>query len=217
MFGKNKIAALVAEFFGTFVLSLAVLSVAQSVTIPFFTSVTAGLTVGILILVIGNASGAHLNPAITLSLWAMRKIQTIQAMVFMASQFFGGLLAWKVAERLLGGEIAHVADWGLDTRVLAAEALGTLIFVFGVAAAIYNVYEGKKLATVIGGSLTLGMIVASLASNGIVNPALAIGLNSVSWAYFMGPLFGAVLGMSAYALLFSPAPAEKITKKATRR
>jgi glycerol uptake facilitator-like aquaporin len=92
---------------------------------------------------------------------------------------------------------------------LVAEAVGTFIFGFGVAAAVNGVYEGTKLATVIGGSLALGILAASLGSNGVVNPAVALSLNSMSWAYAVGPLVGAVLGMWAHELMFAPASTKR--------
>ncbi len=209
MLSRSKVAALVAEFFGTLILSLTILSVVNSIGLPFFTAVTAGLTLGVIVLVMGGASGAHINPAVTLGLWVLRKIQSAQAIAYVAAQLLGGLVALWIGERLIDLKIEHSAAWGLDKRFLMAEILGTFIFTFGVAAAIYNVYEGTKLAVTIGGSLMLGIFVASLASRGILNPAVAVGLNSVSWAYIMGPLIGGILGMSTYALLFSPAPAKK--------
>lgn len=206
MLKKGKVAALVAEFLGTAVLSLAVLSVVLRSSFPFFPAIAAGLAVGIMILVVGKASGGHFNPAVTLGLWSVRKVQTAQALVYVAAQLLGGLAAWKLTEYLIGQSTEHIADWGLNKGVLVAELVGTFIFGFGVAAAVSGVYEGTKLATVIGGSLALGIFAASLGSNGIVNPAVAVALNSMSWAYAVGPLLGVVLGMWAHELMFAPAP-----------
>lgn len=204
LFGKSKVAALVAEVFGTAVLALTVLTVVNSLNTPIFTSTIAGLTAGVMVLVIGMASGAHLNPAVTLGLWCIRKVQTTQAVVYIAAQLLGGLAAWRLSEYLLNTESVHIAEWGLDKRVLVAEAIGAFIFTFGVAAAVYSLYEGRRLAATIGGSLALGILVASLGSGGIINPAVAVALNSVSWAYALGPILGGVLGMVSYSLLFAP-------------
>jgi aquaporin NIP len=212
MFAKAKVAALVAEFLGTAVLSLAVLSVVLRSSFPFFPAIVAGLAVGIMILVVGKASGGHFNPAITLGLWSVRKVQTAQALVYVAAQLLGGLAAWKLTEYLIGRSTDHIADWGLNKGVLVAEAVGTFIFGFGVAAAVNGVYEGTKLATVIGGSLALGILAASLGSNGVVNPAVALSLNSMSWAYAVGPLVGAVLGMWTHELMFAPVSTKRKNK-----
>lgn len=213
MFGKNKIAALVAEFFGTAVLTLTILSVTARTSFPFFAAISAGLVAGLMVLIIGKASGAHINPAVTLGLWSQRKIQTSQALVYIGAQLLGGMVAWRLGEYLLGQPTEHIAQWGLDMPVLVAEVIGAFIFGFGVAAAVSGAYEGGKLATVIGGSLAMGILVASLASNGIINPAVALGIDSMSWAYGVGPVLGAVLGMSTHTLLFEDSPAKKPLKK----
>ena len=56
----------------------------------------------------------------------------------------------------------------------------------------------------------MGILVASLASNGIVNPAVAIGVQSWSWVYAVAPLVGAVLGANVYGLMATPM---KLAKK----
>jgi glycerol uptake facilitator-like aquaporin len=204
MFSKPKVAAIVAEFLGTFVLSFAVLSVVLRTSFPFFGALTAALTVGVLVLVLGKASGAHFNPAVTLGLWSQRKIDTAQSIVYIAAQLLGGLVAVRAAERLLDPQpLLALSTGGFETKVIIAEALGAFIFTFGIAAAVSSLYEGGKLAATIGGSLFIGIMVASLASNGVLNPAVAIGISSWSWSYAIGPLLGAVLGMSVYNLMFA--------------
>lgn len=213
MLGKKKIAALAAEFLGTGILALALLSVTAGFSLSIFTAIAAGLVAGLMVLVVGSASGAHLNPAVTLALWSLRKLTTAQALVYVAVQSLAGFVVWRVGGYLLGGSTERVAAWGVDSRVLAAEVIGAFVFTFGVAAAVYSAYEGYKLASVVGGSLAVGVLVASIASNGIINPAVAIALNSVSWAYIAGPILGGALGMFTYATLFAPAPIKKSRTK----
>jgi glycerol uptake facilitator-like aquaporin len=214
MFGRRKIAAIVAEFLGTAVLASTVLAMIGRTQFPFFAAIAAGLTLGLMVLVIGPFSGAHINPAVTLGLWSLRKMQTIQSLVYIVAQVGGGLLAWKLSEFLLNQKLQHIATWGVDWRVLLAEAVGAFVFTFGVAAAVYQNFDGLKLAAVVGGSLSVGILVASIASNGLVNPAVAVGVNSLSWAYAAGPLLGGVIGMNLYGLLFAPIDAPQ---KRTRR
>jgi glycerol uptake facilitator-like aquaporin len=106
--------------------------------------------------------------------------------------------------------LLSLSTGGFESKVIIAEALGAFIFTFGIAAAVSSLYEGGKLAATIGGSLFLGIMVASLASNGVLNPAVAVGISSWSWSYAVGPLLGAVLGMSVYNLMFADLkPAKK--------
>jgi hypothetical protein len=61
----------------------------------------------------------------------------------------------------------------------------------------------------------LGALIASTASNGILNPAVALGLNSWSWTYAAAPVLGAVLGMNIYDLFLAPVSELKAAPKPT--
>lgn len=204
MFGRDKIAIIVAEFIGTFTLVSVVLSMLGRTTFPFFAAVLAGSTVGLMTLVIGNASGAHLNPAISIGMWVQRKLDTARTIIYVASQMLGALIAWVLTEWLTKSTIENIAGAKFSEQVLVAEIIGTFIFAFGFSAAITNGYNGLRKAFTIGASLTIGIIVASLASNGIINPAVALGVQSWNISYALGPIVGALLGMSVYMALFAP-------------
>lgn len=213
MFSKDKAAVLLAEFFGTFVLASAVLGMSTKISIPYFTAVTAGVTLGLMVLVIGKVSGAHINPAVTFGLWSVKKIPTTQAIVYIASQLLGGLAAWRLAEYFFSQTLPNISGKNLDWRVLIAEAVGTFIFSFGIAAALGQKLEDGRLAAAIGMSLFVGIVVASMASNGVLNPAVALGIHSYSLNYVAGPLVGALLGMNVYNYVFAHSPATKASKK----
>ncbi len=202
MISRNKLAALVAELMGVVVLVTAVYSMVARTSFPLFGGLAAGLTLGVLVYTVGNTSGAHVNPAITLGLWSVRKIRTLKALSYIAVQMLGAFAAWKLVNYFLGSDIQSIAN-KFDVKVLVAEAVGALVFGFGVASAVYQKFEGEKLAFTVGGSLTLGILVASLGSNGVLNPAVALGLQSWNAAYVAGPIIGSIVGMNLYALLFA--------------
>lgn len=202
MISRNKLAALVAELMGVVVLVTAVYSMVARTSFPLFGGLAAGLTLGVLVYTVGNTSGAHVNPAITLGLWSVRKINTLKALSYIAVQMLGAFAAWKLINYFLGSDIQSIAN-KFDVKVLVAEAVGALVFGFGVASAVYQKFEGEKLAFTVGGSLTLGILVASLGSNGVLNPAVALGLQSWNAAYVAGPIIGSIVGMNLYALLFA--------------
>jgi glycerol uptake facilitator-like aquaporin len=203
---RSKIAMLVAEFLGTGILATAVINVARSqIGIGYFVAFSAAITLGVLTLMIGSTSGAHFNPAVTIGLWTVRKIQTLQAMAYLAAQMLGGLAAWRLAQYFTGQKLTNIAGKSFDWKILIAEAIGTFVFTFGIASALYQKYEGAKLATTIGASLFVGTVVASLASNAALNPAIALANQTWSRAYIFGPIIGSVVGMNLYALLFAPA------------
>jgi glycerol uptake facilitator-like aquaporin len=204
MVSRSKIAMVVAEILGTGVLTAVVLAVGRSpIGLPYFVALAAGLTLMLMVLTVGPSSGAHLNPAVTLGLWTVRKINTLQALLYVAAQFLGAVLAWRLYTYLINGPVKNIAGKDFSWQVLVAELVGTLVFTFGVAAAVYQRYEGGRLAATIGGSFLLGILVASAASNGMLNPAVALGAQSWSKAYVFGPLVGSVLGMNLYLALFA--------------
>jgi glycerol uptake facilitator-like aquaporin len=214
MFGNEKYAKIVAEFLGTAILVSVVLATLSAST-TFFTAAAAGLTLAVMVMAIGSISGSHINPAVTVGQWSIKKISTNEAIVYIAAQMLGGLAAWKLHEMLTDQKLVSIAGSDQQFRVFVAEVLGTLVFTFGIAAAIKRGYEGVNAALTIGASLFIGIFVASVASNGVLNPAVAVGIQSWNWAYAIGPLVGGVLGMNLYMMLTDRAV--KITKKSTAK
>lgn len=203
MFSRQKVAMLVAEFMGVMVLTTAVYAMVGRTNFPLFGGLAAGLTLGLLVHTIGASSGAQVNPAITLGLLSVRKISFVKAVMYIVAQMLAGFAAWKLVNYFMGTDLKSIAGEKFEWKILIAEAVGAFVFAFGVASAVYQKYEGTKLAFTVGASLTVGILIASLGSNGVLNPAVAVGIQSWSWAYAVGPLVGAVFGMNVYALIFS--------------
>ena len=204
---RTKLGVLVAEFMGTAILTSAVLAEANSNVIVnrnWFVAATAGITLGLVVLTIGKLSGAHVNPAVTIGQWTLKKIETTTAIVYIAAQLLGAAVALRLFQFFQNDVLQNTAGT-FEWRIFVAEAVGTLVFTFGVAAAVTQKYVGLKAAVTVGGSLTLGAIIAATASNGILNPAVALGLNSWSWTYAVAPVLGAVVGMNLYDLFIAPA------------
>lgn len=213
---QKQVNMVLAEFFGTAVLALVVYTILARTGFPFFTGMTAGVAVGLLTLVLGKFSNVHLNPAVTFGLWSLRKIKTFEAIAKIGAQMLGGLVAWMLLKYFLRRDsLASIAGDDFDWRVFVAEATGAFVLVFGVASAVYQKYSQTLMGLVAGGSLFLGILVASLASNGVVNPAVAVGVQSWNWAYAVAPLVGAVLGANIYGIMASPIklPKRPVVKK----
>lgn len=213
MFGQKKIAMILAELLGVYFLTMVVYSMLARTPFPFFSGIAAGLTITVLTLVIGNLSGAHINPAVTISMWGMRRVNTIKAIVYIAAQMAGAVLAWATIRYFLQHSLTSMAGAHFEWRVLIAEALGTAVFVFGAASAMLQKFEPAKAAAIIGASFAIGVMIASLASNGILNPAVALGVQSWDWAYATGPIIGALIGSNVYYLMYAGVP--KIATKST--
>lgn len=204
MFGKRKVAAIAAEFLGTGVLTLLILSVQRStIGVPFFVALAAGLTLALMVLALGKASGPQLNPAITIGLWTARKVSTARAVVYIAAQLLGAWAAYYLYVYLVRGALQPVGGH-FAGRILVAEAVGTGIFAFGWSAAIYQKLSATATASTAGLAYVVGIIAASPAAIGLLNPGVALGIRAWVWGtYVLGPVVGAVIGINLYELLFS--------------
>lgn len=210
MLRRRRIAMLVAEFLGTGVLTLAVLSVQRSqLGLAYFVAIAAGLAVVLLTYVLGNVSGAHLNPALTFALWTARRIKTAPALMYIVVQLLGAWAAYGLYHFFVNTDVQAV-NQAFSSRILVAEAIGTMVFAMAWAAAAYNRFDDGRFAAVAGLSFALAIILASAASVGLANPALAEGVRAWEvfgengWGnYVLGPVLGAVIGVNLYGLLFA--------------
>lgn len=228
---KKTLAMLVAEMFGTFVLAVVVLSVTRY-GLPIFTALAAAVAVGTMTTGLGAVSGGHFNPAITLGMFSLRRLNLTKTVAFLASQAVGAVLAWKLYEWFVDKPVISVSG-EFDWRIFTAEMVGMAVFGFVFASAVLKKLEGHFASVTIGWGLFLGATVASLvASAGAVNPAVAIALGfrpeSVGYlAYLLGPIAGSIVGMNFYQMFFTneksalaalAAPAAKSSaKKTTKR
>jgi len=185
----------IAEALGTFTLALVVgLSMAGRFPVP--TPVLAGLVLMLFVYSMGHISGTHINPAVTIGLWSIKKIKGHEAAIYIVCQFIGAALALWLVSSVIGLPSQVTID---SFTVGFAEALGTFFFAFGIASVVYGKTPGVMSGVVIGGSLLLGITIAAiLGSNGILNPAVALGIKSFNFTYLVAPIVGSVLGMQAY-------------------
>ncbi len=206
MFGRHKIAMIVAEFLGTAVLTSVVLALAFGPLGKYpswYVGIAAGLVLVGMTLAVGRVSGAHLNPAITVGMWSARLIKTLPAVVYVAAQLLGGAAAYWLYTYFMKTDFPAVGKF--DSHLLVAEAVGAFVFAMGWAAAVYQKMDTAKAAATVGVSLFLGVVVASVASAALLNPAVALGVQNWGWGtYVLGPVLGAVIGFNLYALLFAP-------------
>ena len=212
MFTRQKVAAVTAELLGTGVLTLLVLSVQRStIGVPFFVAIAAGLAVVLMSFSVGGASGGYFNPAVTLGFWTARRITTARAILYIVAQLLGAWFAYALYTYFVNNSLQPIGGH-YSGRVLAAEAAGTAIFGFAFAAAVYQGFSRAVTASFCGLGLMIGIVAASSASLGLLNPAVALGARAwvpvgtgvVGWGtYVLGPVLGAVVGVNLYALLFT--------------
>lgn len=188
----------IAEALGAGTLTL-VVALSLVSRVPLSTPVLAGLVLGLFVYTLGHVSGTHINPAVTVGLWSIQKIKTNEAVLYVISQFIGASVALLIVSSVATVPMLQVSGSYL---VAIAECVGTFFFAFGIASVVYNKTPDALSGVVIGGSLLLGIIIASMiGSNGILNPAVAFGIKSFNLVYLIAPLVGSALGMNAYKYL----------------
>lgn len=213
-FGNGELVpgALFAELVGVFILTAIALNTGGNV-------IVVAVAVIILVLALGKLSGGHINPAVTIGLLTVRKISPVRAGGYLVAQLLGAMLALVVVTQFaqtgtaseLTGQAPQVFEAAImsgEWRLFFAEALGGLLFGFGIGAAVLTRRENWESAFIIGGSLLLGLVVATLGSAAILNPAIALGVSAYHldnlWsllAYAVGPLSGVAVGIWVYKLL----------------
>lgn len=215
MLDRKKIGVLVAEFLGTMILALAAMGAARyfNFTAPWYVGVAVGVTLAALVGIIGKVSGAHVNPAITLGLWTLKKIPSTTAIAYVGAQLLGGLTAMAFVEYVTNSDVISSGMATFDGRVFMAEAIGTAVFGFGVAAVVMQKLDGMQAAFTIGASLFMGVLVASMAAPGFLNPAVALANNSWDKTTVLAPIVGSIIGMNVYSFFLAPTSSLKEAKK----
>jgi glycerol uptake facilitator-like aquaporin len=87
--------------------------------------------------------------------------------------------------------------------VFGAEAFGTFWLAVGVASVVLGKAPAAASGLTIGASLLLGIAVAAPVSNGVLNPAVALGIGSFSVVYLLGPIVGGAIATLLYRFVAS--------------
>ncbi|WP_205650367.1 MIP/aquaporin family protein [Actinoplanes solisilvae] len=207
--------AAVAEGTGTFVLVLAIIctAVAAALNTPVaggaYSSETVALAGGAALAIgvaaLGPISGAHFNPAVTVSLALAGRLPWGRVPAYLVAQLAGALLAAVVAWGAYGDRAREMADLGAtapaagvgSVRVLLVEALVTFILVLVVVLVANDARVSRGgAALAIGVALAVAILVSGPVTGAGVNPARALGPMIAAgqltdwWAYIVGPLLG---------------------------
>lgn len=183
-----------AELLATFTLTFAV-----STSIAVASPILAALVVGVFVYTIGSISGAHLNPAVTLAVWVLRKIKGVEAAGYIVAQVLGALAAMVLVSWFAFGYLKALPTIPFDWHTLAGEIFGAFILMFGISAVAIGKVKAEASGLVIGGSLFVGLMIAGgISTSAVLNPAVALGLGTVTIEHILGPIVGTVLGALAY-------------------
>jgi aquaporin Z len=173
----------------------------------FLAGIGMGLTAITLIYSpLGRRSGAHMNPATTLTFLRLGKIESWDAVFYALSQFLGGVLGTLVAFVALGQTLAHTdvnfAITRPGMRGIATAFVAEVVITFLLMTVILNVSNSRKFARYTGlaaGSMVMLFITFEAPLSGMsMNPARSFASDFVGmqwqaiWIYFTAPLIGMV-------------------------
>ena len=208
----------IVEFIGTFFLVFVVSNVVLSDPAPVLGAAAIGSVLMVMIFAGGHISGAHFNPAVTLSVTLRGKCSVADAIPYVVAQVaaaFAAVFAAKFVTGNMGSgdEAATLEMIGLATkdglmpRAMLAEFLGT----FALAYVILNVATAEGTSGNSFYGLAIGMTVFAMAitvggiSGGAFNPAVAVGLcalGKAAWASIWIYLVPNFIGGAAAAAVF---------------
>lgn len=210
-----------AEFIGTLVLVLFACGTAAVVgcsatagTGYLLTALAFGLVIVAMAYSIGNISGCHINPAVTIAMLVSKKISLKDAIGYMIAQFLGATCGAAILMALVGAETglgANALYQGSIAKSLIIEVILTFVFVIAILGVTSKVENSAVSGIVIGLTLTLVHILGISFTGTSVNPARSFGpallvggeaLSSV-WVFIVAPLVGGVLAALVYMYLTS--------------
>jgi aquaporin Z len=221
-----------AEFFGTFWLVLggcgsAVLSAAfPDLGIGFLgVALAFGLTVLTMAYAIGHISGCHLNPAVSIGLWAGGRFPASQLLPYIVAQVLGAIVAGGILYLIASGKSGFDVSAGFASNgyaehspggysllaALVTEVVMTMMFLLVILGAT-DVRAPQSLAPIaIGLCLTLILLISIPVTNASVNPARSTGVAiyvgdwavAQLWLFWVAPIIGALLGAVIYRFIGS--------------
>ncbi|USX27383.1 aquaporin Z [Oxalobacteraceae bacterium OTU3CINTB1] len=222
-----------AEFFGTFWLVLggcgsAVLAAAfPGVGIGLLgVSLAFGLTVLTMAYAIGHISGCHLNPAVSIGLWAGGRFPANKLLPYIVAQVLGAIVAGGVLYVIATGKAGFDVAGGFAsngygehspggyslTAALVTEVVMTMMFLLIILGATDERAPKGFAPLPIGFALTLIHLISIPVTNTSVNPARSTGValyvgdwaTAQLWAFWVAPIIGALLGAAIYRFIGKP-------------
>jgi aquaporin Z len=219
-----------AEFFGTFWLVLggcgsAVLAAAfPNVGIGLLgVALAFGLTVLTMAFAIGHISGCHLNPAVSVGLWAGGRFPANQLLPYIVAQVAGAVVAGGVLYVIASGKAGFNVSAGFASNgygahspggysllaALVTEVVMTMMFLLVILGATDRRAPQGFAPIAIGLALTLIHLISIPVTNTSVNPARSTGVGvfvgdwalAQLWLFWLAPIVGSLLGAAIYQFI----------------
>ena len=201
----------IAEFIGTFVLVLVACGVAgQTGGSLVETSAAFGLVIVAMAYSIGNVSGCHINPAVSIAMLCAKKMTLKDFVGYVIAQFLGAIAGAAVLMGIvddatkLGTNALYKGDPWLS---LIIEVILTFVFVITILGVTSKKEYGTVAGLVIGGALTLVHLLGINFTGTSVNPARSFGPALIAgnlsgiWVFLLAPLVGGILAAVVYEFL----------------
>ncbi|MEH6566580.1 MAG: aquaporin Z [Halopseudomonas sp.] len=186
-------------------------------------SLAFGLTVLTMAFAIGHISGCHLNPAVSIGLWAGGRFPASELAPYIFAQVLGGVLAGAVLYVIASGQAgfdvsagfaangygAHSPGGYLLQAALVCEVVMTMMFLLVIMGATDQRAPAGFAPIAIGLCLTLIHLISIPVTNTSVNPARSTGVGvfvgdwavAQLWLFWLAPVVGGILGALMYRFL----------------
>lgn len=224
---QKRMKKYLAEFIGTFWLVLggcgsAVIAASlPTIGIGYLgVALAFGLTLLTMAFAIGHISGCHINPAVSIGLWAGGRFSGKELLPYIAAQVLGGLVAGGVLYIIASGKPEFDASTGFASNgyaehspgnysLLAAfttEVVMTAMFLFIIMGSTDKKAPAGLAPIAIGLGLTLIHLISIDVTNTSVNPARSTGVAVFAggwavkqlWLFWLAPIIGGVIGAVIY-------------------
>ncbi len=223
----------VAEFLGTFVLVLVACGTAVvtgcgtpegGIAAYFATAAAFGLVIVAMAYSIGNISGCHINPAVSIAMLVSRKMNFKDFIFYVIAQCLGAIAGAALLGVIFGFDCGFGAN-AVDPNKLwggfLVEAILTCIFVLAILGVTSRESFSKVAGLVIGASLTLVHLLGIGITGTGVNPARSLGpaifargeALSQIWIFILAPLAGGIAAALIWMFLDKKDPMPKKSKK----
>jgi aquaporin Z len=205
--------AFVAEFVGTFALvfvgvgSIAADQITKGAVGVTGVALAHGLTIAVMVSATAAISGGHLNPAVTVSLLAVRKIGAVGALGYIVAQVLGAIAAALLLKACVPGQALDVVHLGTPAagagvsagQVILIEAILTFFLVFVIYGTAVDPRAPRLAGLFIGLTVGLDVLAGGPLTGAAMNPARFLGPALVGGRladtalYIVGPVAGALV------------------------
>lgn len=209
---------LLAEVLGTFALvftgagAIVVNDISGGAVTHPGISLVFGLIVMAMVYALGEISGAHINPAVTLGFWLSKRFPGRQVLPYIGSQVLGAILASVLLRLCLGPHptLGGTLPTGSDMQSFTLEIVMTALLMFVVLnVACGSKEQGLMAGIAVGGVVALEALFAGPISGASMNPARSLAPALVSgnltslWIYLVAPIIGAAIAVPLYGLVMA--------------